>query len=676
VDFLEQLDGAMNEWLVVAGTVLAAVSGVPGAFERRDGGRGERAASVLMVLGALSAIVGAALVIARPSVPVAIATGIDLGWSVPGGRFAVRVDGISALFVIQIFLIAALGAVYGLGYWKQACHTRDGRKLRLFYGFMTAGMALLVVARNTMLFMVGWEIMALAAFLTLTSQDDQRPVRQVGYVYMVATRLATLCLFAMFAVLFAATGGFDFALPVPIGDGASTAIFLLAMVGFGLKAGVMPMHVWLPGAHANAPSHVSALMSGVLIKMGIYGMIRVFSLFPHPPLWWGEVVLGLGVISGILGVAFAIGQHDFKRLLAYHSVENIGIICMDLGVALLGRSLGNGALVALGLGGALLHVWNHGLFKSLLFLSAGSVLHATHTREIDELGGIAKRMPWTALGFLVGAVAICGLPPLNGFVSELLVYLALFKSAALPEGTLWLAGALGAPALALIGALALACFVKVYGAMFLGEPRTHHTDGATESPSWMLGPLGVLAGLCALVGLLPWLVAPILDRAVSSWAGELAGTGRLAVLAPLAWVSLVGALLVVGLLAGALLVRRNLRNQAVPQTGPIQIGTWDCGYVAPGPTMQYSSSSFAQTLVGLFSWALRPKVKNPDTRGLFPHHDAFTSNVDDVVLDSVLIPAAELGTRAARRLKWVQRGSMQAYLLYILLTLIVLFFWR
>jgi hydrogenase-4 component B len=665
VDILEQLDGAMNEWLVIAGTVLAAASGVPSVFERRDGGKGERVATVLMVMGAVLAIVGAALAIARPS------PGISLGWSVPGGQFALRVDGISALFVIQIFVISSLGTVYGRGYWKQSEHPRDGRKLRLFYGLMTAGMALLVCARNTMLFMAGWEIMALAAFLTLTSQDDQRAVRQVGYVYMAATRLATLCLFGMFAVMFAATGGFDFAVGVPISNGAATAIFLLAIVGFGLKAGIMPMHVWLPGAHANAPSHVSALMSGVLIKMGIYGLVRVCSFFPHPPLWWGELMLSLGTVSGILGVAFAIGQHDFKRLLAYHSVENIGIICMGLGVALLGRSLGNGMLVALGLGGALLHVWNHGLFKSLLFLSAGSVLHATHTREIDELGGLGKRMPWSSLAFLVGAIAICGLPPLNGFVSELFVYLGLFKSAALPQGRLWLAGALGAPALALIGALALACFVKVYGAMFLGEPRTHHAEGASESSASMLGPMGVLAGLCAFVGLLPWVIAPVLDRAVSSWAVELASTQHLAVLAPIGWVSLVGALLVVGLLAGVLLVMRNLRAKV-----PAATGTWDCGYVAPGPTMQYSSSSFAQTLVGLFSWALRPKVKNPDTRDLFPHHGAFGSHVDDVVLDSVLIPAAEAGTRVARRLKWLQRGSMQAYLLYILLTLIVLFFWR
>jgi hydrogenase-4 component B len=665
VDLLEQLDGTMSEWLVIAGTALAAASGVPGVLGARAGRRGERAAALLMVSAALCGIAGAALSIVRRS------TGLDLPWSVPGGRFAIRIDGISALFLIQIFVISALGSVYGLGYWKQAAHPRDGRKLRLFYGFITAGMALLVSARNTMLFMAGWEIMALAAFLSLAAQDDQRPVRQVGYVYMAATRLATLCLFAMFAVMYTATGGFDFAASRPIGGGAATAIFLLALVGCGLKAGVMPMHIWLPGAHANAPSHVSALMSGVLIKMGIYGLVRVFSFFPHPPLWWGELVLGLGTVSGILGVAFAIGQHDFKRLLAYHSVENIGIICMGLGVALLGRSLGQGALVVLGLGGALLHVWNHGLFKGLLFLSAGSVLHATHTREIDELGGLGKRMPWSALAFLVGAVAICGLPPLNGFVSELLVYLGLFKATALPQGRLWLAGALGAPALALIGALALACFVKVYGAMFLGEPRTQVASDARESSRFLLGPMAVLAMLCALVGLLPWLVAPVLDRAVSSWAPELARAQSLATVAPLGWVSLVGALLVLALLLGALLVRRNLRKQPAKSTG-----TWDCGYVAPGPTMQYSSSSFAQTIVGLFSWALRPKVHNPNTRGLFPRSDAFTSHVDDVVLDSVLIPAAEAGTRAARRLKWLQRGSMQAYLLYILLTLIVLFFWR
>src|SRR5262249_16708559 len=285
-----------------------------------------------------------------------------------------------------------------------------------------------VIARNAVLFLAGWEIMALAAFVLVSTEDDKPAAREVGYVYLVATRFGTLAIFAMFALLAAGGGTLDFdgwprALASPVGD----AIFVLGLVGFGLKAGVMPLHVWLPGAHATAPSHVAALMSGVLIKMGIYGLVRLTSLCAQPPAWWGHTLLALGVLSAVLGVGFALGQHDLKRLLAYHSVENIGIICMGLGVAVLGpapgrggpRARGPGELVALGLAGALLHVWNHGLYKGLLFLSAGSVAHTAGTREIDRLGGLWRRMPWTGLAFLVGAVAICGLPPLNGLVSEL-----------------------------------------------------------------------------------------------------------------------------------------------------------------------------------------------------------------------------------------------------------------
>src|SRR5262249_21310514 len=245
--------------------------------------------------------------------------------------------------------------------------------------------------------------------------------------------------------------------PDHLSPGLTTAIFVLALIGFGLKAGIMPLHVWLPSAHANAPSHVSAIMSGVLIKMGIYGLVRVTSLLPTPPLEWGTGVLGLGVVSGVLGVAYAIGQHDLKRLLAYHSIENIGIIVMGLGVALIGRSLGRADWVLLGLAGSLLHVWNHALFKSLLFLSAGSVIHSVHTPEIDHLGGLAKTIPGTALYFLIGAVAICGLPPLNGFISEFLVYLGLLGTLDGSRGPTFVGAAFAATALALIGALALAC---------------------------------------------------------------------------------------------------------------------------------------------------------------------------------------------------------------------------
>ena len=300
----------MSAQLVTVGVVLAASSGLPGLFLGRTGEAGARIAAALMTLAALAGGAGAVLVLVGGT------SSLELPWSVPGGAFALRVDAISAMFVLQVFALGLAGSIYGLGYWPQREHARDGRKLRAFYGFIIAGMALLVVADNTMLFLAGWEGMALAAFLTLTSQDDLREVRQVGYVYIVATRLGTLCLFAMFALLFTVTGGFSFSASLGgASPGMAAAIFVLALLGFGLKAGFMPMHVWLPGAHANAPSHVSALMSGVLIKMGIYGLVRLTSLFPVPPTWWGVAVLTLGVLSGVLGVAFAFGQHDLKRLL-------------------------------------------------------------------------------------------------------------------------------------------------------------------------------------------------------------------------------------------------------------------------------------------------------------------------------------------------------------------------
>ena len=653
----------MAEWYVVAAIGCAAASGMPGALLPRASRAGERIATLLMLLAGVLGVVGGVLAILSPS-----PAGITLAWSVPGGALSVRVDGISAMFVIQIFAVNALGSVYGLGYWSQSEHPNNGRKLRLFYGLMAAGMATLAVARNTILFLAGWEIMALAAFLTITTEDEERPVREVGYLYMVATRVSTLALFAMFALLFGVTGAFDFdAGGLAARSGTATAIFLLGLFGFGLKAGIMPLHIWLPGAHANAPSHVSAVMSGVLIKMGIYGLVRLTASFAHPPLWWGVVVLALGVVSGILGVAFAIGQHDIKRLLAYHSVENIGIIWMGLGIALIGRALDQPVLVVLGLAGALLHVWNHGLFKALLFLAAGSVIHATGTREIDQLGGLHKRMPWTALFFLVGAVAICGLPPLNGFVSELLVYLGFFRSVAIHEGRAWLMAAFAAPALALVGALAVACFVKVFGAVFLGVERSRHAARAHEAPRSMTGPMAVLAACCLFIGLGPLLIAPVLDGAIAVWAPGTAT--RVAASAPLGWISISGAGLAVALLLAALWLKR-----LAP--APASAVTWDCGYAAPSARMQYTSSSFAQIIVRIFSFALRPKVHEAHPSGPFPKPAGFHSHVGDVVLDEAVYPTTRGIARGLLVLRWFQRGNVHLYLTYILLTLILMLVWR
>jgi hydrogenase-4 component B len=654
----------MNEWLVLGGIALAGASGAPGLLA--DGAAGERIALALLAVGAACGVAGAVGALLSPTAQ----PGLAAAWAVPGAAFRVQIDALSAMFLLQIFVLSVLGAIYGLEYWRQADHHENGRKLRFFYGLVTAAMALLVSARNAVLFLVSWEVMALAAFLIITTEDDRKEVREAGYIYLIATRIGTLCLFAMFAALFAFRGSWDISGPLDARSPWATVIFLLALVACGLKAGLMPLHVWLPGAHANAPSHVSALMSGVLIKMGIYGLVRITSLFPVPPLWWGATLLGLGVVSAVLGVAFAIGQHDLKRLLAYHSVENIGIICMGLGLALVGRALGRTELVALGIAGGLLHVWNHGIFKALLFLAAGSVVHATGTRELDRLGGLLRRMPYTALGFLVGAIAICGLPPLNGFISELLIYVGLLRAATAPLGMIWLAAALSAAALALIGALAVACFVKAFGTVFLGEARTGVAAHAHEAGFGMTGPMAVLVAVCAVIGLGSPLVASTLDQAAAAWAPDLASTlAPTARLAPLVTVSFLGAALAGSLLAvGGWLVVRTRRAAAG--------STWDCGYAAPTVRMQYTSSSFAESLVGMFAWALRPQVHRPAVQGLFPRPAPLTSHVPDTVLDGLLLPAGRAVGRGLRWFRWLQRGSIHAYIAYILATLVGLLLWQ
>jgi hydrogenase-4 component B len=434
----------------------------------------------------------------------------------------------------------------------------------------------------------------------------------------------------------------------------------------------MPFHIWLPSAHAAAPSHVSAMMSGVLIKIGIYGLARMVSWLPDPPVWWGGLLLVLGTVSGILGVVFALGQHDLKRLLAYHSIENIGIIVMGLGLAMVGRSLQVSTWIVLGLAGALLHVWNHGLFKSLLFLSAGSVVHSTHTRSIDKLGGLAAAMPLTALFFAIGAVAICGLPPLNGFVSELLIYLGLFRTLGLGTEPSWGVAAFSAALLAMIGALAVACFVKAFGAIFLGSARSDSAREAHESGRAITGPMFALALCCLVIGLFPRLVCPLLQQGVAVWIPSYDGQlPSLAMMAPMGWISVVGLTLVGLLLAIGALWGLRLRRSRVGAAG-----TWDCGYAAPSPHMQYTASSFAQMLGVFFVWVLRPQVHASGKQTVFPGPAHFRSHVMDVVLDEILRPLYQVGVRITTAFRYFQGGNIHAYLAYIVIFLILLLLWK
>lgn len=647
--------------LVLVAAATIAASGVPSCLRRLPDAAGQRLATVLNALGSVLGLVGLALY-ARAGGPESLVLG-----ELPVGRLSFALDGLSALFLIPMLIVSALGSLYGGAYWRAAEAPGGGRRLRLAWGIMTAAMMGVVLARDAILFLVAWEGMALAAFFLIATEEDRPEVRRAAWVYLVATHAGTLCLVAFFALLGRATGSFAL-WPTLTGDarsGLTTAVFALGIAGFGLKAGLMPLHVWLPGAHANAPSHVSALLSGVLLKTGVYGLLRVCGLAPEPPLWWGYAMLGIGAVSGLLGMALAVAQQDLKRLLAYSSIENVGLIAIGVGLAAIGRSLGRADLVALGLGGALLHVLNHSLFKPLLFFVAGSVLHATGTRRIASLGGLAHTMPRTFALFALGAIAICGLPPLNGFASELLLYLGLLRAASADSQGLAWAGA-AAPALAMTGALALAGFVKVAGIAFCGTARTPAAAHAHEPAHGMLAPMAALALACVGVGLAPGVAVPLLDAATLAWNPVLASAApSLGEVVPFARLSVAGLALVllVALVAAVLWRRASVRASVV---------TWDCGYARPTPRMQYSDSSFSEMLVGLFDWALRSRRSETEPAGPFPAASRFGSEVPDAVLDRVLVPLLGAADRALQPVRVLQRGPVHAYLLYVFLIVVLL----
>ncbi len=635
--------------------LLALTSGLPGLLLRRRGG--EVSAGMLGLAAALG--ISAALRVLRGAHPEAM--GLP---SLPmGASMGLTFDPIAAWFAIPVFLLSAGGALYGVGYW----HERHGnvQLLRVVFGLTAGSLLVLVAATHAMTFLLAWEGMALSAFVLVMAEDREPATRRAGYVYLVATHTGTLCLIAAFALLMASTGHGRLE-PWSLGFAAShrgTVVFGFLLIGFSLKAGVMPLHFWLPPAHAAAPSHVSALMSGILIKMGILGMVRLVTWVPDPPGWWGALIMALGAVSGLLGVAFALGQHDLKRLLAYHSIENIGIILLGLGLGILGKATGHPVIQALGFAGALLHVLNHSLFKGLLFLSAGSVVHATGGREMDHMGGLGRAMPWTSGAFLIGAWAIVGLPPLNGFVSEWMIYLGAFRGFTLTRWP-WTAGVV--TALALIGALALACFAKAFGTVFLGEPRTPGAAQAVESPLSMRVPLAVLALACAFIGLAPVLVAPALARVVVL----LAPTSAQPDLADLAHLPALSAFAIPLLVLAAL-----LWAWARPGKAPRDKPTWDCAYAQPQARMQYSSSSFAEGLVGGLRWILWSASHGGAVRGTFPAGDHFASHVPDPVLDRLLDPGLRLIAKGVALLRFLQGGHLAVYLLYVLLTLLSLLIW-
>jgi hydrogenase-4 component B len=654
--------------------------------------------------GVATSLVAAALAALHPrtaafSAPLstlggALATALGIVLVVTGGTLAAsagqvlgfapidfRYDGLGGVFLVAFGISVTTASLSIVGAQPRS------RLEAATYPLFLASMVLVIGAASAIAFLFAWELMALLSAVLVVGRHPSRAVVSTGYLYLAMTHVATAALLVGFAILAAGSGGAtDFEAwrtgARTLAPAARDLVFLLVLVGFGTKAGAMPLHSWLPRAHPVAPSHVSAVMSGVMIKMGIYGLIRILlDVMGGGPDWWGLVVLGVGAASAVLGVLYALMQHDLKRLLAFHSIENIGIILLGVGSALVLGAHGASELAALALAAALFHSVNHAVFKSLLFLGAGAVLHATGLRNLNRLGGLARRMPVTALAFGIGAAAISGLPPLNGFASEWLTFQGLLGTVAAgpvpPIARLVAAAMIGA--LALTAALAVACFVKATGITFLGLPRSAGAANAHETSRPARAAMGLLAAACVVLGLGAGLVVPtlttvahaVLGSAPGSSAGLAAVTslprsGSGAAFAPIA----VGLLLLAAVI-GIAITAGHGRARAR------RVDTWTCG-IAPEPAFQYTATSFAKPIALFFRRILLPEreivVKyHPGTR--FPVSIIYRSEVTLFLEDRVFRPAHAASLRLANVVRRLQGGAIQLYLAYIVVAVLALLVW-
>ncbi len=648
--------------VVLSGAVLATLAGYkrPVLAQRL----GQAGAVMGCLLGLAVAILGLLQTVPAEMV---------LPWNMPGGTMRLGMDALSAFFLLPVFGLGLLCAIYGRVYLQ--LHNGHGHpaSLWLHFNLLIFGMAAVIIARDGLMFMLAWEVMALAPLFLVNYQDEKESSRHAAWIYFIASHLGAVFLLVMFVTLATLAGSSDF-------TGFSPAlaahpqwvpvIFILALFGFGSKAGFVPMHIWLPQAHPAAPSHASALMSGAMLKVGIYGLVRVLIMLGPPSAWWGWLLIGIGALSGILGVVFALAQHDLKQLLAYHSVENIGIIVLGLGIGTLGLALDHPVIAVLGFTGGLLHVLNHSIFKGLLFLGAGAVQTRTHTLAIESLGGLLKQMPISGLAFLIGAVAITGLPPFNGFVSEFLIFIAGFNAVAGTAVEMSAGGIVILVALSLISGLAAACFAKAVGVVYLGEPRSAAASSAREVPGGMLGPMLVLAGLCILLGLAAPLIMVIMVVPVVQASGV-----EIAIVQPaLSAIGqvLMNAIVVFVLVAGMASILWHWRNHHLAAVGVRRGPTWGCGFPYITSRMQYSASSFADPLNRQFGILAHIERHTAHPTGLFPHTTpSLATHSTDPFHQLMFEPVFIWFKQMLGRAEIIQRGHTHIYVLYLALSLLL-----
>ncbi len=607
---------------------------------------------------------------------------LDAADLLPIGGVALGVDRLSAFFVVVIAVGAIPTALYAIGYTRAYVGKHSLAGMGFAFNIFIAAMILVPLARNVLTFLALWETMSLASYFLVITENEQEETLSAGWLYFVMTHAGFAALLVGFLLLARATGTSSFpewsSAAANLDPSSRNLVFVLLAVGFGSKAGAIPLHIWLPRAHPAAPSHISALMSGVMIKLGVYGLVRAaFDWLGIGPVWWGGTMLVVGAVSGVLGVLYALVDADLKRVLAYSSVENIGIILLGLGAAMLFRTSNLPGLAALALVAALYHTLNHAAFKSLLFMGAGAVLHATHTRNMEELGGLVKRMPQTAALFLVGSLAIAALPPFNGFISEWLTFQSLLLSFQISTHTVNLLFALGVAALALTSGLAAACFVRAFGITFLALPRSERAESAREVTWTMRAAMALLALACVALGIAPLLILTPLEATVFDLMGAhadmkfdwnaLVANGGFGWAAPL-WTAFGLVVFLVAIPLALRLIGANQRRRCYE--------TWGCGRALQTARFEYTATAFANPFKRVFALLYRP-VKDldiefhPESR-YFVHTIEYYNEGRLIFEDTLYRPLLRMILAAAREARVLQSGNVHGYLVYILVALVAL----
>ncbi len=618
--------------------------------------------------------------------------GITESWIIlmglPDLPFHLRLDPLSGFFLTLIGALGFIVSIYSIGYVKGFIGHRPVTSLAIFYSLFLAGMFMVVLADDAFFFLISWEVMAAASYFLVMFEDERTENRRAAFLYIVIAHIGAIAILLSFGLMAGFASGFesfngytfDAMRHASFPPHWAALTFFLAFFGFAAKAGVIPLHVWLPEAHPVAPSNVSALMSGIMLKTAIYGIIRVaFDLIRDFPWWWGAVVLILGLVSALLGILFALQQQDLKKLLAYSSVENIGIILVGIGLSMTFASFHSPVLSALALTAGLYHTFNHAMFKGLLFMGAGAVLHATHERNMEMMGGLIHRMPWTSALFLIGCISISALPPFNGFVSEWLMFQAFLLSPALPSTLLNFLIPMGAALLALAAALAAMCFVKAFGVTFLGQWRGQHHPEIHEVNWFMRIGMGMTAIACLCLGIFPTAMIRWMDViAVGFVGGELSESAgafgwiwltpisheRASYSGPIVLLGLVGVVSLVFLLLHA-------RRKTI-HMGPL----WDCGFEKVTPRMQYTATAFSMPVRRIFGFYFHVRERKESKHLL--DHKAFIKSIRyslktrDRFLGWLYQPVVDASFWIARKAGKLQQGRIQVYLIYSFATIILL----